>query len=77
MANIIASVFIVCTISAVTMFGAETPTKMSAPTNASANFPFIPERLVTSAISFWAQFKSSISFERIPYNPQIVTSLKP
>ena len=51
-AKIMASLFIVLTISAETMFGAETPMKISAPTKASASFPFWPERLVTSAISF-------------------------
>ena len=44
------SLFMEATISLVTMLGAETPTKMSAPSKASLRVPFLPSRLVTSTI---------------------------
>ena len=53
----IASLFIEETISGVTIFGAETPTKMSAPFSASASVPLAFSRFVTSVIFFCIQFK--------------------
>ncbi len=49
--------FMEATISGVTIFGAETPTKMSAPFNASASVPCRFSRLVTSVIFCCIQFK--------------------
>ena len=77
MANKIPSRFIEATISSVTIPGAETPTKMSAPTKASARLPSLPDKLVTSIISFCIQFKSLLFLLKIPDLSQSVTSLKP
>ena len=76
-AKMIAFSFMVWTISFVTMPGAETPTKISAPFKASAKVPEAFFKLVTFAISFCIQFKFSESFEMIPLISHIVMSLKP
>jgi len=52
------SLFMEATISGVTIFGAETPTKISAPFNASASVPEAFSKFVTSVIFFCIQFKS-------------------
>ena len=57
MANRMESWFMEATISGVTIFGAETPTKISAPFKASASVPFWFSRLVTSVIFCCIQFK--------------------
>ena len=58
-AKIIASLFIVLTISVVTVFGAETPMNTSAPTSISASVPALRLRFVTSVISVLIQFRPS------------------
>ena len=59
MAKITASRFMVRTISAVTVPGAETPMNTSAPTSMSAREPGFLSRFVTSAISSLIQFSPS------------------
>ena len=59
-AKIIASLFIVLTISVVTVFGAETPINTSAPTSISASAPALRLRFVTSAISVLIQLRPSL-----------------
>ena len=66
MANRMASLFMEATISSVTMPGAETPTKISAPFMASAREPVSFFGLVTSVIFCCIQFKPSVSLETIP-----------
>ena len=51
--------FIVLTISVVTVFGAETPMNTSAPTSISASVPALRLRFVTSVISVLIQFRPS------------------
>ena len=61
MANTIAFLAIVATISLVTIFGAETPINTSLFFITSTNVPLSPYLLVTANISFCAQFISSES----------------
>ena len=72
-----ASLFIVLTISADTILGAETPTNTSAPTRASAKEPVFPSRLVTSIMDSCIQLRPSLPLERMPDLSHIVTFLKP
>ena len=72
MANRIASLFMEATISLETIFGAETPTKMSAPFNASASVPVRSSRFVTSVICCCIQFRFGEFLEMIPLMSHIV-----
>ena len=58
-AKMIASLFIVLTISVVTVFGALTPMNTSAPTSISASVPALRLRFVASVISVLIQFRPS------------------
>ena len=58
-AKTMASLFMVFTISVVTVPGAETPMKTSAPTSMSAREPAFFSRFVTSAISSLIQLRPS------------------
>ena len=78
MANKIPSRFIEATISSVTIPGAETPTKKSQRRQRHRqDFPSLPDKLVTSIISFCIQFKSLLFLLKIPDLSQSVTSLNP
>ena len=58
-AKTIASLFMVLTISVVTVPGALTPMNTSAPTSMSGRLPALRLRFVTSAISFLIQLRPS------------------
>ena len=73
-AKTIASSAIVLTISAVTIFGADTPTKISLPFIAVLRSPWICSLFVFSAISFCAGFIHSSPGARIPLRSTITTS---
>ena len=73
-ANTIASSAIVLTISAVTIFGADTPTKMSLPFMAALRSPCSCSLFVFSAISFCAGFIHSSPGARIPLRSTMTTS---
>ncbi len=77
MAKRMASRFMEATISGVTMPGAETPTKISAPFKASARVPVFPSRLVTSAIFCCIQFNPSVDRETMPTLSHMVIWGKP
>ena len=77
MANKMESLFMEETISGVTMPGAETPTKMSAPFRASARVPVLPERFVSSAIFSCIQLRPLESFEMIPALSHMIILEKP
>mgnify|MGYP007007664892 CR=1 FL=1 len=63
-----ASLFIPATISAVTMFGADTPTKISAPFSASAVYPsYLPD----SSPSAFLSASSSDSQNAVDYTVNI------
>ena len=74
MAKTIASSAIVLTISAVTIFGADTPTKISLPFIAVLRSPWICSLFVFSAISFCAGFIHSSPGAGIPLRSTITTS---
>ncbi|CUQ43001.1 Uncharacterised protein [Dorea longicatena] len=63
--------------SFVTILGADTPTKISAPSKASARVPFLFSKFVTSTIFSCIQFKFGESFPIIPLISHIVILGKP
>ena len=71
------NLFIFEAISFVTMPGAETPTKMSAPLRASASVPVFCSGFVTSIIFSCILLRSGDVLERIPDLSHIVTLVKP
>ena len=74
----IASRFIVRTISVVRMPGAETPMNTSAPASTSARLPFRSRGFVIPAISCLAEFICSVlPFQMAPFRSQSVTSTAP
>ena len=73
-ANTIASSAIVLTISEVTIFGADTPTKISLPFIAVFRSPCRRSLFVISAISFCARFIHSSPGARIPLRSTRTTS---
>ncbi len=77
MANIMASWFMEAAISLVTILGAETPMKMSAPFKASARVPVFPSRLVTSIMRSCIQFRPSAPLARMPDLSHMVMWGKP
>ncbi len=77
MAKRMASWFMEATISGVTILGAETPTKISAPLRASARVPVSLPGFVTSVIFSCIQLSPRVLFERIPALSHIIILGKP
>ena len=77
MAKTAASGAMAATISPVTMFGADTPTKTSAPLSASASVPSTSSRFVHCSISRWASVAPSVRELMMPLISQSTRCLIP
>ena len=76
-AKMIASLFMLCTISLLTQPAAEIPRKTSAPTIASASLPVLCSRLVISAISRLTALSFSSPLQMMPLLSHMVMCLTP